>query len=260
MSTATDIIRVAKSQIGVVESPRSSNRTPYGKAYGLNGMPWCAIFVWWVYKQCGINLRQYSDNPAYTPNLWNDLKVRGWAVAEKDARPGDICFFDFAGGKHRIEHVGIVVENHYPKFVTVEGNTSGGNNTNGGAVMLRGRNSAQIVGVIRLPANILPQQKVEAPKNPVPLPTPAAANQLAQVAAALAFCKQAVVGYGNVTTGPAVTFVQEGINRLKIKGLHLIVDGQFGPASHDAVKWVQATHGLVADGVVGPATWKVLYP
>ena len=258
MATARNIVDTARSQIGVIESPRNSNRTPYGRAYGANGLPWCAVWVWWVFAQHGIDLKRYSDNPAYTPNLWNDLKVRGWAVAERDAQPGDICFFDFAGGKHRIEHVGIIVENRYPNFVCIEGNTSGGNNSNGGKVMQRGRTAAQIVGVIRVP--MLTPPRPEQPKNPVPLPTPAAAATLAQVAAALAFCKHAIVGIGHVVEGPAVTFVQQGINGLRIPGLVLQVDGTFDRATFDAIKWVQATRGLNADGLVGPATWAVLYP
>lgn len=258
MATGADIVATARSQISVVESPRGSNRNPYGRAYGANGLPWCSQFVWWVFNRNGINLKKLSDNPAYTPNLWNDLKVRGWAVGERDAKPGDICFFDFAGGKHRIEHVGIVVENRFPNFVTIEGNTSGGNNSNGGAVLQRGRDSGQIVGVIRVP--LLTPPRTEAPKNPPPLLTPTAAQQFAQVAAALEFCKHAIVGIGHVTTGPAVTFVQQGINGLRIPGLVLTVDGSFDRATYDAIKWVQATHGLVADGTVGPATWRVLFP
>lgn len=260
MATAADIVAVARSQIGVRESPRGSNRQPYGAALRANGLPWCAVFVTWVYLRCGIDLRKFSDNAFYTPNLFGDLAARGWQVAERNAGPGDIVFYDFPGHKSRIEHVGIVVENHYPNFVCVEGNTSGSSNSNGGMVMQRGRNAGQIVGVIHAPG--LARVQAEPPKNPPPPPTPAAigGNDLVQVAAALAFCKLAVVGVGHVVEGPAVRFVQTGINALRIPGLLLAVDGQFGIATADAVRWVQATHGLVADGQVGPATWHLLFP
>jgi hypothetical protein len=35
----------AETQIGYEEQP--VNRTKYGRHYGLNGNPWCAMFVSW---------------------------------------------------------------------------------------------------------------------------------------------------------------------------------------------------------------------
>ncbi len=50
------------------------------------------------------------------------------------------------------------------------------------------------------------------------------------------------------STGPAVRKVQEIV----------MVDGIFGDATKEAVQNFQHDQGLVADGVVGPATWKAL--
>lgn len=49
--------------------------------------------------------------------------------------------------------------------------------------------------------------------------------------------------------GPAVKKLQ--------KGLHIQVDGVFGPGTRAAVVALQARYGLVTDGVVGPGTWQV---
>ena len=42
------------------------------------------------------------------------------------------------------------------------------------------------------------------------------------------------------------------------RALKLPVDGEFGAETEDAVKRLQARHGLTLDGVVGPATWAAL--
>lgn len=256
MTTRGAVLATAKAELGYTETPR--NKTKYGKALGVNGQPWCAAYVWWVFKQVGIDLRAYCDNVAYTPNLYADLKARGWAIDERDAKAGDIVFFDFPDHVHRIQHVGLVVENHHPTFITIEGNTSGRNQSNGGQVQQRTRSAGVIVGVIRLP--FLGDAPVAQPAAPPPPPSPAAVAATTPLVDAIRFCKHALVGEGHVTSGPAVSFVQQGINNLHVAGLNLVVDGQWGTHTADAVRWVQATHGLVADAVVGPATWNLLYP
>lgn len=52
--------------------------------------------------------------------------------------------------------------------------------------------------------------------------------------------------------GDAVAALQRSLRAL---GYHLIVDGDFGPATKRMVARFQADHDLAADGIVGPATW-----
>ena len=55
--------------------------------------------------------------------------------------------------------------------------------------------------------------------------------------------------------GDAIADLQR---RLRGQGFHLHVDGDFGPATLKMVKQFQHEHGLVADGIAGPATLGVL--
>ncbi len=52
--------------------------------------------------------------------------------------------------------------------------------------------------------------------------------------------------------------VQEAQRCLVDRGVPLSVDGVFGPRTADAVRSLQRRHALVADGVLGPATWQML--
>ncbi len=62
-----------------------------------------------------------------------------------------------------------------------------------------------------------------------------------------------VVQYGN--TGERVRTVQYLLQQW---GYSVTVDGSFGPGLLSAVKNFQSSHGLVADGYVGNATWPAL--
>lgn len=56
--------------------------------------------------------------------------------------------------------------------------------------------------------------------------------------------------------GPAVTQLQE---RLQVLGVYQgAIDGIFGPATQEAVQAAQRQNQLNPDGIVGPATWRVL--
>lgn len=60
------------------------------------------------------------------------------------------------------------------------------------------------------------------------------------------------------STGPDVKRIQRIF--VQNKSLGLPIDGNFGPATEQAVKQFQSGNGLLADGIVGPLTWNALPP
>ena len=57
--------------------------------------------------------------------------------------------------------------------------------------------------------------------------------------------------------GDAVNGLQNALNERASQGV--AVDGNFGPATENAVKGFHQAASLVADGIAGPATWQALY-
>lgn len=138
MSNVYNLICIANGEVGTKENPAGSNRVKYGEWYGLNGEPWCAMFVSWCFSKIkaldliGGKFAYCPDGVAYAKNngLWLDR-------AEKP-QPGDVVFF--ANEKGVACHVGIVLSRNGSESVTtIEGNTSQSSNDNGGAVMKRVR-------------------------------------------------------------------------------------------------------------------------
>ena len=146
------VIATAQTQLGVSEVPPFSEHTIYGKWYGADPNPWCAMFVSW----CFHTSLEFSPFPAtiskgfaYTPSgaswfvrngQWRDRSVtpsRGWLV-----------FFNFPGdGVDRISHVGIVLgPRDDGRVSTIEGNTMSGGGRDGGTVLVHNRSKVGIVG------------------------------------------------------------------------------------------------------------------
>ena len=146
MARAADVIACAAAELGCREDPPGSNRTKYGAWYGLDGQPWCMMFVQWVFRKASaedlLPLKTAScgvlRGAAQRAGLW----VTG------DYRPGDIVIFDFPGGA-RTDHCGIVTSVSSNYVHTIEGNTSASDDSNGGTVMRRTRGLSQVLGAVR---------------------------------------------------------------------------------------------------------------
>ena len=145
MARASDVLSVAEKEIGYVEE--SGNRTKYGKAYGMDGVYWCMIFVWWCFAQAGASaLFCGGGKCASCSQLMQWAKQHGKWVT-KDYKAGDVLIYDFPGNSVRTDHTGLCVE-YNDKYVTaIEGNTSatGAGSQNNGDVVARKRREAKLV-------------------------------------------------------------------------------------------------------------------
>ena len=145
-TTTTDRQRAlaqAVTQIGVKESPASSNHTKYGDWYGVDYQPWCAIFCTWCFETTG-------DSPsfvrgsryAYVPYVVADARANRYGLTVVTSPiPGDLVCYDW-GRDGTFDHIGIFEKGNAQSFTAIEGNTSYGNNSNGGEVMRRDRSSS----------------------------------------------------------------------------------------------------------------------
>ena len=143
----------ARRHLGLKESPPGSNRTLFGKWFGEDGVPWCAIFVSYCFNVgAGVVLGAGEAGPngcAYVPMLEAWLRASGQWLAGPPLRPGDIAIFNWDGGVP--DHVGIVERSLAGgRFATIEGNTGIGNDANGGEVMRRVRRIADADGFGRI--------------------------------------------------------------------------------------------------------------
>jgi hypothetical protein len=91
----------------------------------------------------------YSKGCTYVPTVEAWLRVTGQWRGRTTPRAGDIAIFNWDGGTP--DHIGIV-ERYLGggKFSCIEGNTSYGNNSNGGQVMRRTRYVSQVNGFGRV--------------------------------------------------------------------------------------------------------------
>ena len=148
------LVQRAKQFVGVKEHPAGTNRGPYNaklkggiddwckRAAGITGYPWCAAFVCAMAEDCGYRIPEPRRASVEYLDRWAEKVGK---VVDRPLR-GDLVCYDFDGGW--FDHIGIVDRvlavrwrgNRFIGYVrTVEGNTSAGNNANGGQVQIRYR-------------------------------------------------------------------------------------------------------------------------
>lgn len=150
MSSAAKVLQIARNEIGTKESPANSNKVKYAKEYGMNAQPWCAMFVWWVFKHAGCPELFYGGKKsAYCPTIADYYIAKKQIVDKDEGQFGDIVLFDWNKNKSS-DHIGFIEKNNgNGSYTTIEGNTSYDDDSNGGEVMRRTRYLKEISYICR---------------------------------------------------------------------------------------------------------------
>lgn len=140
-------------QVGTTESPPGSNEQKYGKEFGVDGVPWCAEFVW-----CGLTaVHAPVTKTASAHLLLMSFEKDGRLTTEFDEiEPGDVLGWNFSSSKSlpNIEHVSVAVAKPAAGSVMhIGGNTSAtpgsGSQDNGGMVAKKPYPSSYFVAAAR---------------------------------------------------------------------------------------------------------------
>lgn len=147
------VISVAREYIGTKESPAGSNRVLFSDWYGIIG-PWCAMFVTYCFVKAGSKAFVRGERWAYCPFILADARQQKnglCVVASRDAVRGDIVLYSW-NRDGVANHVGILLTpvDANGNFTAIEGNTSEGNDSNGGEVMVRSRNFSSVIAFVRV--------------------------------------------------------------------------------------------------------------
>jgi hypothetical protein len=121
----------ARRWLGTAEDPPGSNRTLFGAWFGLDGVPWCNIFVSYCFSVgAGYTLAEGFHGAgctqrgcAYVPTTEAWLRATGMWVGRVPPLSGDIAIYNWDGGPP--DHVGIVESSDGSSFAAIEGNAGG---------------------------------------------------------------------------------------------------------------------------------------
>lgn len=230
MATAADIVKIAKREIGVAESPEYSNNVKYntwyyGRAVRGTAYPWCMTFVQWVFDQADVAL---GLKTASCTELMNYAKKQGkWITSGYKA--GDVLFFQFDKDAYA-DHTGICESATSATVTSIEGNTSiSGSQTNGGEVCRQTRKIGLVMGAYRPSYTTAEGGKTVT----ITLPTLKRGSKNGSVTA----LQQLLTTKGYDTNG---------------------IDGEFGKNTEVALKKFQKAKNLTQDGVCGKNSWTAI--
>lgn len=261
--SASKVLKIAAGQIGECESPANSNRTKYGKEFGVNGQPWCAMFLWWCFKKAG----EYFPHNANAAYAQDELAKKGkWMLKKgssktsrktylKWAKPGDVVTFDFGAMDSYRRHIGIVESVSGKYLICIEGNTSeNGSQSNGGMVCRQRRIYTSVCAAVRpsytgKKAEVDPKPVVQ--KKPVKTENKAPSFKVGSTYTVRVDCL-------NVRTGAGVKYAKKSKNQLTKDGKkHANAEGQLMKGTRVTCQQINKNNGNIWIKI--PSGWICAY-
>ena len=96
-SQRENMLTIAESQLGYRET--AENYTKYGKWYGMDGQPWCAMFVSWCARMSGGPESEIPNFAACNSGGVSWFKKHNaWKNRSYTPLPGDTVLFDVDEG------------------------------------------------------------------------------------------------------------------------------------------------------------------
>ena len=147
------LLGLCQASVGYKEG--ANNDTTFGKWYGLNNQPWCAMSASKMYYDAGAIKAVANTKKGFAScDAWlKYLAKNNQIVPIGQAQAGDLVFFQFDADAQP-DHVGIIKgHNRLRKYLyTYEGNTcadKAGNQANGDGYYLKKRTYATIMAIAR---------------------------------------------------------------------------------------------------------------
>lgn len=156
MTTGKEILATAAREINYHEGAGKKNK--FGEWFGMNGVAWCMEFVQYIYHVCG------ADLPLKTASCGGLLRWYRRNQPEcivKEPIPGCIVIFDFPKTAYDTDHTGLFVRKDTTTITTIDGNTSNGNDSNGGWVQQRTRKLSYANPVYIIPHQLTHEEEDE---------------------------------------------------------------------------------------------------
>lgn len=165
MSVLKDLVLLFERQVGIRETPTNNviyNTDYYGTPVNGSQYPWCAAFIWDVFRMAGQSkLFLDGGKSAYCPYIEGWAKQHGRWITD-GYRQGDLLLYDWDGDQVP-DHIGFCISWDGDSGVAIEGNCND-------MVQRITRRKAQIVGAYR-PYYPLEDYAQTAPSVPAATPS-----------------------------------------------------------------------------------------